>query len=96
MVPGLAGRDDPAFQQSSAALGEDYVVKFAWPQAAARFVLHQITVLGALALEPAVGAVPAWYPLVTTTALRERFGRLIRLLEAARPHRVNSLHADAH
>jgi aminoglycoside phosphotransferase (APT) family kinase protein len=138
-IPGAAGSDDPVFRMSSAALGEDYVLKFAWSQAAARFISHQISVLGALAQEPAVpylpevvaagtsplilvtrrvggtslfkvvdridrdhageqlarflaalhsdqtrrraeaavGPVPAWYPLVTTSALRERFGRLV-------------------
>ena len=138
-IPGPAGQDDPVFQMSSAALGDDFVVKFAWSQAAARFILHQITILETLALEPAVpylpevvaagtsplilvtrrvrgtslfeavdridrdhaggqlarflaalhsdqtrrraeaavGPIPAWYPLVTTAALRERFGRLV-------------------
>ena len=138
-IPDLTGRDDPVWQSSSAALGEDFVVKFAWSEAAARFVLHQIRVLEALAREPAVpflpeviasgtdplilvtrrvrgsslfnvvdsinrdyagmqlarflaalhggearrcveavtGAVPAWYPLATTSALRERFGRWV-------------------
>jgi aminoglycoside phosphotransferase (APT) family kinase protein len=127
------------WQMSTAALGEDYVVKFAWSRAAARFVLHQIRVLEMLAVEPAVpclpevvaagtsplilvtrrvrgtslfkvvdgigrdhaarqlarflaalhsdqvrrraeaviGPVPAWYPLATTAALRERFGALV-------------------
>jgi aminoglycoside phosphotransferase (APT) family kinase protein len=135
----VAGSDDPVWHMSSAALGEDFIVKFAWSQAAARFVQHQIAVLEALAREPAVpflpevvasgadplilvtrrvrgtslfdvagsiepdhagmqlarflaalhadearrrveavtGAVPAWYPLVTTSALRERFGRWV-------------------
>jgi aminoglycoside phosphotransferase (APT) family kinase protein len=149
VAPALAGlpvtilgqndQKDPVFQMSSAALGRDFVVKFAWSQAAARFILHQITILEALAREPAVpylpevvaagtsplilvtrrvpgeslfevadgidrdraggqlarflavlhsdqtrcraeaaiGPVPAWYPLVTTAVLRERFGRLV-------------------
>jgi aminoglycoside phosphotransferase (APT) family kinase protein len=138
-LPDLAGRDDPDFQSSSAALGEDFFVKFAWSEPAARRLLQQIRVLTALAREPAVpflpevvasgtdpvimvtrrvrgsslfkvadsidreyagrqiarflaalhddesrrrveamtGAVPAWYPLVATSALRERFGRLV-------------------
>jgi hypothetical protein len=138
-IPGRVGQDDPVFQMSSAALGDDFVVKFAWSQAAARFILHQITTLETLALEPALpylpevvaagtsplilvtrrvrgtslfeaadqidrdhaggqlarflavlhseqtrrraeaatGPVPAWYPLITTAALRERFGRLV-------------------
>jgi aminoglycoside phosphotransferase (APT) family kinase protein len=138
-IPDVTGSDDPVWQMSSAALGEDFFVKFAWSQAAARFVRHQISVLEALAREPAVpflpevvasgtdplilvtrrvhgsslfsvagaisadhagmqlarflaalhgdearrrveavtGAVPAWYPLVTTSALRERFGRWV-------------------
>jgi hypothetical protein len=138
-IPSLAGQDDPVWQMSTAALGEDYIVKFAWSRAAARFVLHQIRILEMLAVEPAVpylpevvaagtsplilvtrrvrgtslfkvvdgigrdhaarqlarflaalhsdqvrrraeaviGPVPAWYPLATTTALRERFGALV-------------------
>jgi aminoglycoside phosphotransferase (APT) family kinase protein len=138
-IPDVTGSDDPVWHMSSAALGEDFIVKFAWSQAAARFVAHQISVLEALAREPAVpflpevaasgtdplilvtrrvrgsslfrvagsvdadqagmqlarflaalhgeqarqrveavtGAVPAWYPLVTTSALRERFGRWV-------------------
>jgi aminoglycoside phosphotransferase (APT) family kinase protein len=138
-MPGLSGRDDPVFQMTSAALGDDFVVKFAWSQPAARFVEHQIAVLRALARPPAVpclpevvaagtsplilvtrrvrgtslfdavnridrdhagaqlarflaalhgeqarrraeaaiGPVPAWYPLVSTSALRERFGPLV-------------------
>jgi aminoglycoside phosphotransferase (APT) family kinase protein len=138
-IPSPAGGDDPVYHQTSAALGEDYIVKFAWSQAAARFVRHQIDVLETLAAEPAVpylpvvvaagtsplilvirrvpgtslfetvdridpdhaggqlarflaalhsdqtrhraeaaiGPVPAWYPLVTTPALRQRFGQLV-------------------
>ena len=138
-IPSPVGQDDPVFHMSSAALGDDFVVKFAWSQAAARFILHQITILETLALEPtvpylpevvaagtsplilvtrrvrgtslfeavdridrdhaggqlarflaalhsdqtrrraeaAVGLIPAWYPLLTTAALRERFGRLV-------------------
>jgi aminoglycoside phosphotransferase (APT) family kinase protein len=138
-IPDLAGRRDPEFRSSSAALGRDFFVKFAWSEPAARRLLHQIRVLEALAGEPAVpflpevaasgtdppilvtrrvrgsslfrvvgssdreyagmqiarflaalhgdeargrveavaGAVPAWYPLVTTGALRERFGRWV-------------------
>jgi aminoglycoside phosphotransferase (APT) family kinase protein len=57
-IPDLAGRDEPAWQQSSAALGDDFVVKFAWSAQAARFVLHQISVLEALAREPAVPFLP--------------------------------------
>ena len=55
-IPSPAGQDDPVFQMSSAALGDDFVVKFAWSQAAARFILHQITILETLALGDA--AVP--------------------------------------
>ena len=29
-IPSLAGQDDPLWQMSTAALGEDYIVKFAW------------------------------------------------------------------
>jgi aminoglycoside phosphotransferase (APT) family kinase protein len=135
----VAGQDNPEFHSSSAALGEDFFVKFAWSEQSARRLLHQIRVLAALARDPAVpflpevaaagtdplilvtrrvrgsslfavagsidrdhaagqiarflaalhsdevrrrveqvtGAVPAWYPLVTTGALRERFGRWV-------------------
>jgi aminoglycoside phosphotransferase (APT) family kinase protein len=138
-LPDLAGRDNPDFQSSSAALGDDFFVKFAWSEPSARRLLNQIRVLAALAGEPAVpflpevvasgtdplilvtrrvrgsslfevvgsidrdyagrqiarflaalhgdearrrveaatGAVPAWYPLVTTSVLRERFGRWV-------------------
>jgi Phosphotransferase enzyme family len=105
-VPDLTNGGDPVFWSTSVALGEDFFVKFAWSEPAAHFVLHQITVLEALAREPAVpflpeviaagtdpailvtrrvrgaslfaaGAVPAWYPLVTTGALRERLGRWV-------------------
>lgn len=138
-IPDLNRGDDPAWHMTSAALGADYVVKFAWSQPAARFILHQIRVLKALAREPAVpflpevaasgtdplilvtrrvrgaslfkvagsidpdqaglqlarflaalhgdearrrfeaavGAVPAWYPLAATSALRERLGRWV-------------------
>jgi aminoglycoside phosphotransferase (APT) family kinase protein len=134
--PDPASEEDPLYQSSSAALGDEFVVKFAWSRPAARRVRHQISVLRALAEEPAVpflpevvvastdplllvtrrvpgtslfevvdsidrdhaaeqlarflaalhsdearqrvadavGTVPAWYPLVTTNALRERFG----------------------
>jgi aminoglycoside phosphotransferase (APT) family kinase protein len=138
-MPSVTGQDDPVWHMSTAALGEDYIVKFAWSRAAARFVLHQIRVLETLAADPAVpflpevvaagtsplilvtrrvsgtslfkvvdginrdhaarqlarflaalhsdqvrrraeaviGPVPAWYPLATTEALRERFGLLV-------------------
>lgn len=138
-ITGRVSHDNPVFHMSSAALGDDFVVKFAWSQSAARFVLHQISILETLAIEPAVpylpevvaagtsplilvtrrvrgtslfevvdqidrdhagrqlarflavlhseqtrrraeaavGPVPAWYLLVTTDSLRERFGRLV-------------------
>src|SRR5260370_36786825 len=57
-IPSLAGPDDPVWQMSTAALGEDYIVKFAWSRAAARFVLHQIRILEMLAVEPAVPYLP--------------------------------------
>jgi aminoglycoside phosphotransferase (APT) family kinase protein len=142
-MPTLDSSGDPQWHTSTAALGDDYVVKFAWSQAAARFVQHQITVLATLSLEPPVpylpevvaagtsplilvtrrvpgtslftvvdgidrdyaasqlagflavlhsdevrrraeaviGPVPAWYPLVTTDALRERLGVLVTRAE---------------
>ena len=57
-IPSPAGQDDPVFQMSSAALGDNFVGKFAWSQAAARFILHQITILETLALQPAVPYLP--------------------------------------
>lgn len=138
-IPDLSGRDDPLWQQSSAALGADLIVKFAWSQPAAARLEHQIRVLDALARDqlvpylPAVvaagteplvlvtrraggtslfevadsidrdhaggqlarflaalqsaqvrrgvteaaGAIPAFYPMVTTGTLRERFGQWV-------------------
>src|SRR6202012_5393333 len=43
---------------SSAALGDDFVVKFAWSKPAADRVRHQITVLDVLACDPVVPYVP--------------------------------------
>jgi hypothetical protein len=57
-IPDPAGRDDPVWQSSSAVLGEDFFVKFAWSETAARRVLRQIRVLDALAREPAVPYLP--------------------------------------
>ena len=57
-IPDLAGRDDPEFQSSSATLGDDFFVKFAWSEPTARRLLHQISVLEALAREPAVPFLP--------------------------------------
>jgi hypothetical protein len=57
-MPDLAGRDNPDFQSSSAALGEDFFVKFAWSEPTARRLLHQIRVLAALARDPAVPFLP--------------------------------------
>ena len=57
-IPSLAGQDDPVWQMPAAALGEDYIVKFAWSRAAARFVLHQIRILEMLAVERAVPYLP--------------------------------------
>jgi aminoglycoside phosphotransferase (APT) family kinase protein len=56
-IPDVSGRA-PQWQMTSAALGDDYIVKFAWSQEAARFIRHQIAVLGALAREPAVPYLP--------------------------------------
>jgi hypothetical protein len=36
MIPSPVGQDDPVFQMSSAALGDDFVVKFAWALSTAR------------------------------------------------------------
>ena len=51
-IPSLASQDDPVWQMPAAAPGEeDYIVKFAWSRAAARFVLHQIRILEMLAVK---------------------------------------------
>ena len=138
-LPDLAGDDDPVFRSLNAPLGDDFFVRFAWSEPAARFVQRQISVLEVLGRPPAVpflpevvaagtdplvlvtrrehgsslfevagsinrdaagrqlarflaalhsdqarqrvdaatGPVPAWYPLVTTDALRQRFGRWV-------------------
>lgn len=101
-IPAVTSSDDPIWHSTSGALGEDYFVKFAWSEPAARRVLHEIRVavvdsidldragvqiaqfLAALhgdesrrRAEAVTGAVPAWYPLVTTSALRGRFGRWV-------------------
>ena len=52
---------------SSAALGDDFVVKFAWSQAAARFILHQITILETLATPPPEVAAAGTSPLILVT-----------------------------
>jgi aminoglycoside phosphotransferase (APT) family kinase protein len=138
-IPDVSHQGDPRFHAAGAALGDEFIVKFAWSKLAAERVRHQITVLDVLArdlavpylpevvaagahplvlvtrrvrgtslfavadsidrdrageqiarfltalhadgprrrFEAVVGPVPAWYPLVTTDALRERFGRLV-------------------
>ena len=69
-IPSLAGQDDPVWQMSTAALGEDYIVKFACLQAAARFVLHQIRILEMLAVEPAVPYLPEVVAAGTSPLIR--------------------------
>jgi aminoglycoside phosphotransferase (APT) family kinase protein len=171
-IPDVSGQDDPRFHTSSAALGDEFIVKFAWSKPAASRVRHQITVLDLLARDPAVpylpeviaagtdppllvtrrvrgtslfavadsidrgrageqiarflaalhgdgprrrfeaavGPVAAWYPLVSTDALREGFGRLVTPTEQraverwcdwtdgvlAAPGRTVLVHGDFH
>src|ERR1700749_3347748 len=57
-IPDVSGRDAPRFHASSAARGDDFVVKFAWSKQAADRVRHQITVLDVLARDPVVPYVP--------------------------------------
>ena len=83
------------FQMSSAALGDDFVVKFAWSQAAARFILHQITILETLALEPTVPYLPevaaaGTSPLILATR-RVRGDKIVRSRGPDRPGRFSHL-----
>src|SRR5262245_23963649 len=49
---------DPLWHASSAILGEEFVVKFAWSRPAALRLAHEIRVLTALAGEPGVPFLP--------------------------------------
>jgi aminoglycoside phosphotransferase (APT) family kinase protein len=49
VIRGRVDSDDPMWWSSSAAVGADHIVKFAWSAAAARRVAHEIRVLTGLA-----------------------------------------------
>jgi len=57
-VPGPAGKQDPQWHSGSVPVGERCFVKFAWSRPAALQLAHEISVLAALAGEPAVPFLP--------------------------------------
>ena len=57
-VPGPAGKQDPQWHSGSVPVGERCFVKFAWSRPAALQLAHEISVLAALAREPAVPFLP--------------------------------------
>jgi aminoglycoside phosphotransferase (APT) family kinase protein len=57
-VPGPAGKQDPQWHSGSVPVGEQWFVKFAWSRPAALALAHEISVLAALAREPAVPFLP--------------------------------------
>lgn len=57
-VPGPAGKLDPQWHSGSEPLGDRCFVKFAWSRPAALQLAHEISVLAALAREPAVPFLP--------------------------------------
>lgn len=54
----LVNKDEPLWWSSSAFVGGRYVAKFAWSRPAALRLAHEITILAALAREPAVPFLP--------------------------------------
>jgi aminoglycoside phosphotransferase (APT) family kinase protein len=57
-VPEPAGDGDPRYHKSSVALGDRFVVKFAWSRPAALRLAREIGVLTTLSAEPAVPFLP--------------------------------------
>jgi aminoglycoside phosphotransferase (APT) family kinase protein len=57
-VPGPAGKQDPMWHAGSVPVGDRFFVKFAWSRPAALQLAHEISVLAALAREPAVPFLP--------------------------------------
>jgi phosphotransferase family enzyme len=57
-VPGPAGKQDPQWHAGCEPLGDRFFVKFAWSRPAALQLAHEISVLAALAREPAVPFLP--------------------------------------
>lgn len=54
----LVNKDEPMWWSSSAVLGGQYVVKFAWSRPAALRLAHEVAVLDALSREPAIPFLP--------------------------------------
>ena len=57
-IPGLTTEWDPVWHSSSAAVGEQFIAKFAWSRPAALRLAREIGVLTVLAREPAVPFLP--------------------------------------
>jgi hypothetical protein len=57
-IPGQAGKEDPLWQASSAAVGRRFIAKFAWSRPAALRLAREIGILTALAREPRVPFLP--------------------------------------
>ncbi len=57
-VPGRPGKQDPQWHSGSEALGDQFIVKFAWSCPAALQLAHEIAILAALARDPAVPFLP--------------------------------------
>ncbi|WP_285501148.1 aminoglycoside phosphotransferase family protein [Actinokineospora sp. NBRC 105648] len=58
VLPELVGRDEPQWRASSAAVGDEFVAKFAWSAPAARRLAHEISVLSTLAGDARIPFVP--------------------------------------
>src|SRR5215469_17969827 len=57
-VPGPAGKQDRQWHSGTVPIGDRFFVKFAWSRPAALQLAHEISVLAALAREPAVPFLP--------------------------------------
>ena len=57
-IPELTTKQDPPWHSSSAAVGEQFIAKFAWSRPAALRLAREIGVLTALAAEPKVPFLP--------------------------------------
>src|ERR1700679_629442 len=57
-VPGPAGKQDPQWHSGNVPVGDRFFVKFAWSRPAALQLAREISVLAALAREPAVPFLP--------------------------------------
>jgi hypothetical protein len=57
-IPGLTAKEEPLWHSSSAAVGEQFIAKFAWSRPAALRLAREIGVLTALTREPEVPFLP--------------------------------------